>query len=58
MAAAGLGTLSAAVYVEDLLKEVDIIFITSGHSLASGQTTGGEHRPAYQQKIGLKIYLV
>ena len=26
------------------------------HSLASGQTTGKEHRPAHQQKIGLKIY--
>ena len=54
----GSGALSVAVHAWDLLKEVDIIFITSGHSLASGQTTGGEHRPAYQQKIGLKIYLV
>ena len=26
------------------------------HSLASGQTTGREHSPAYPQKIGLKIY--
>ena len=26
------------------------------HSLASGQTTGREHSPALQQKIGLKIY--
>ena len=26
------------------------------HSLASGQTTGREHSPAHQQKIGLKIY--
>ena len=26
------------------------------HSLASGQTTGGEHTPTHQQKIGLKIY--
>ena len=26
------------------------------HSLTSGQTTGREHSPAYQQKIGLKIY--
>ena len=25
-------------------------------SLVSGQTTGREHSPAYQQKIGLKIY--
>ena len=26
------------------------------HSLVSGQTTGKEHSPAHQQKIGLKIY--
>ena len=26
------------------------------HSLASGQTTGREHNPAHQEKIGLKIY--
>ena len=26
------------------------------HSLDSGQTTGREHSPAHQQKIGLKIY--
>ena len=26
------------------------------HSLASGQTTGREHRSAHQQKIELKIY--
>ena len=26
------------------------------HSLLSGQTTGREHSPAHQQKIGLKIY--
>ena len=26
------------------------------HSLASGQTTGREHSPVHQQKIGLKIY--
>ena len=26
------------------------------HSLTSGQTTGREHSPAHQQKIGLKIY--
>ena len=40
----------------DLLKEVTIIFITSTISLASGQTTGMEHSPAHQPKIGLKIY--
>ena len=26
------------------------------HSLASGQTTGEEHSPTHQQKIGLKVY--
>ena len=26
------------------------------HSLASGQTTGREHNPPHQEKIGLKIY--
>ena len=26
------------------------------HNLASGQTTGREHSPTHQQKIGLKIY--
>ena len=26
------------------------------HSLVSGQTTGREHSPAHQQKIGLNIY--
>ena len=26
------------------------------HSLVSGQTTGKEHSPAHQQKIGLKFY--
>ena len=26
------------------------------HSLASGQTTGREHSPTHQEKIGLKIY--
>ena len=26
------------------------------HSLASGQTTGREHSPTQQRKIGLKIY--
>ena len=26
------------------------------HSLVSGQTTGREHSPTHQQKIGLKIY--
>ena len=26
------------------------------HNLASGQTTGRDHSPAHQEKIGLKIY--
>ena len=26
------------------------------HSLAPGQTTGSEHNPTHEQKIGLKIY--
>ena len=29
---------------------------TPHHSMASGQTTGREHNPTHQQKIGLKIY--
>ena len=28
----------------------------TGHSMASGQTTGREHNPTHQQNIGLKIY--
>ena len=43
--------LSAVVCAWDLLKEVAIIFITST-ILASGQSTGREHSPAHQQKIG------
>ena len=39
----------------DLWKEVAIVFIAST-SLVSGQTTGREHSPTHQQKIGLKIY--
>ena len=31
-------------------------FLTSTISLASGQTTGMEHSPTHQRKIGLKIY--
>ena len=52
----GRRALSAAVHAWDLLKEVIIIFITSTISMASGQTTGREHSPTHQQKIGLKIY--
>ena len=57
--AAGLGTLSVAVQAWDLLKEVTITFITSTTVWSPrqfGQTTGREHSPAHQQKIGLKIY--
>ena len=54
--AAGLVPLRVVVGAWDLLKEVAIIFIISKHhSLVSGQTTGREHSPAHQQKIGLKI---
>ena len=48
--AAGSGALSVAVHVWDLLK-FNITFITSGHSLASGQTTGREHSPAINRKL-------
>ena len=51
-----LGALSVAVPAWGLLKEVAIIFHHLHHSLASGQTTGREHIPTHQQKIGLKIY--
>ena len=49
--AAGLGELSVVVSACDLSKEVAISLITSTY-----QTTGREHSPAHQQKIGLKIY--
>ena len=42
----GSGALSVAVHSQDLMKEVIIIFIT----------TGREYSPDHQQKIGLKIY--
>ena len=51
----GSGALSEAVDALDLLKKVTI-FITSTIVLASGQTTGREHSPTHEQKIGLKIY--
>ena len=56
--AAGLGTLSAAVCAWILLQEVVIIFTTSMivWSQVSCQTTGKEHSPTHQQKIGLNIY--
>ena len=49
--AAGLGSLHVAVCVQDLLKEVAIIFITS--TIVWSQI---KHSPTHQQKIGLKIY--
>ena len=54
--AAGSGALSAAVLAWDLLKEALSYLHYLRHSLASGQTTGREHSPTHQQKIGLKIY--
>ena len=54
--ATGSGTLHAAVYAWDLLKEVSIIFITSTIVWPQERTTRREHSTAHQQKIGLKIY--
>ena len=51
--AAGSRVLRVVAGAWDLLKEVAIIFIISKHH---SQTTGREHSPAHQQKIGLKIY--
>ena len=51
----GCYALSAAVCEWDLLKKITNIVINS-ISLASGQTTGTEHSPTHQQKIGSKIY--
>ena len=53
--AAWSGALSAAVCMGPF--EGDYRYLHYLHySLASGQTTGREHSPAHQQKIGLKIY--
>ena len=54
--AAGSGALSGAVHAWDLLKEVAVGLHYLHHSLVPGQTSGREHSPAHQQKIGLKIY--
>ena len=52
--AAGLGALRAAVHAWDLLKEVNIIFITfTGFGLRSNNREGAQ--PFLQWKIGLKI---
>ena len=40
----------------DLSKESLHCLHCLHHSLASGQTTGREHSPTHQQKIGLRIY--
>ena len=48
--AAGLGALSVAMCA------CRGLFHYPHRSLASGQTTGREHSPAHQQKIGLNIY--
>ena len=53
--AAGLGALSTAVHhgtFEGGLHYPHHLH----HSLVSGQKRGREHSPAFQQKIGLKIY--
>ena len=55
VADAGSEALSVAVRAWDLLKEVHYLHYLR-HSLASGRTTGREHSPAHQQKIGLKIF--
>ena len=48
----GLETLNAAVPAWGLLNEVAIIFITSNHSLASGQITEGTQPcPSTELKI-------
>ena len=48
----GWGTLNAAVPAWGLLNEVAIIFITSNHSLASGQITEGtQPSPSTELKI-------
>ena len=39
-----------------VLKEFAIHHHYPYHSLSLGQTKGGDHSPAHQQKIGLKIY--
>ena len=46
----GSGALNTTVLVQVLLKKVAITTITLG------QTTGSEHSPTHQEKIGLKFY--
>ena len=56
--ASGSDTLTAAVWDA---RHAGVSPVGGGchypnHSLASGQTTGREHSPIHQYKIGLKIY--
>ena len=53
--AAGLGALSAAVHAGTFWRRWHYLHHLH-HSLVSSQTTGREHSPTHQQKIGLKIY--
>ena len=52
--AAGSGTLSVAGHGTFSRRHHYLHYLH--HSLASGQTTGREHCPPHQDKIGLKIY--
>ena len=56
--AAGSGTLITTVLGDgrDDISHLEEGLCYSYRSFTSGQTTGREHSPTYQQKIGLKIY--
>ena len=49
--AAGLGALSVAMYVWDLLKEVTIIFITSTIVWPQVKQEGGNTAPSINRKL-------
>ena len=53
---AGLGALSVVVSARPPFEGGHHYLHYLHNTLASDQTTGREHRPAHQQKIGLKIY--
>ena len=53
--AAESGALSAAVHAQDFKGGHQYLHYLH-HGLVTGQTTGREHSPAHQQKIGLKTY--
>ena len=53
---AGLGALSVIVSARPPFEGGHHYLHYLHNTLASDQTTGREHRPAHQQKIGLKIY--